>query len=223
MRQKEGKIALNKIIGLYVILDRQFLAGRNELEVAKQIIDGGARVIQLRDKQSTRGELVLLAQELRELCGQAGVLFIVNDYLDVALAVDADGLHIGQEDFPLHVARKELPIDRIVGCSVKTPVQATKAQDEGADYVAVGSVFPTTTKKEAIVVGVDTVRELKRMISIPLVAIGGVNESNVSEVVAAGADAVAVVSAVLGHKDVKGAVQRLVTQIDLVREKCHTR
>jgi len=212
----------DRIAGLYVILDRQFLAGRDELEVAGQIIDGCARVIQLRDKQSKKEDLLPVAQKLKELCSQAGVIFVMNDYLDLALAVDADGLHIGQEDLPLHVARRELPIDRIVGCSVKTSVQATKAQDEGADYVAVGSVFPTTTKKEAIVVGVDTVRELKRTISIPLVAIGGINQNNVGEVVAAGADAVAVVSAVLGEKDVKGAVRELVTGIDLAREKCQT-
>jgi thiamine-phosphate pyrophosphorylase len=213
----------DRIAGLYIILDRQFLAGRDDLEVARQVIDGGAGVIQLRDKQSKKGELLLIAQELRDLCSQAGVLFIVNDYLDLALAVDADGLHIGQDDLPLHVARRELPIDRIIGCSVTTSSQATKAQNGGADYIAVGSVFPTATKKETIVVGVDAIRELKRTISTPLVAIGGINESNVTEVVAAGADAVAVISAVLSERDVKGAVQKLVTKVDLARETCQTR
>jgi thiamine-phosphate pyrophosphorylase len=212
-----------RIAGLYVILDRQFLGGKDDLEVARQVVDGGAGVIQLRDKQSKKGELLLVAQKLKELCSQAGVLFIVNDYLDLALAVDADGLHIGQDDLPLHVARRELPIDRIIGCSVTTSSQATKAQNEGADYIAVGSVFPTATKKETIVVGMDAVRKLKRTISTPLVAIGGINESNAGEVVAAGADAVAVISAVLGERDVKGAVQKLVTKMDLAREKCQTR
>jgi len=211
---------IEKIAGLYVILDRQFLAGRDELEIATQIIEGGARVIQLRDKQSKKGELLLLAQELRELCSQAGVLFIMNDYLDLALAVDADGLHIGQEDLPLPVVRRELPIDAIVGCSVTTVSQATRAQNEGADYIAVGSMFPTTTKKEAIVVGVDMLKELKRVVSVPLVAIGGINQINVGEVVTAGADAVAVISAVLGEKDVKGAVQKLVARMNMVKEKC---
>jgi thiamine-phosphate pyrophosphorylase len=140
----------------------------------------------------------------------------------LALAVDADGLHIGQQDLPLAVVRRQLAINRIIGCSVTTPVQATKAQNEGADYIAVGSIFPTTTKKEAIVVGVDTVRELKRTISTPLVAIGGINASNIGEVVAAGADAMAVVSAVMGERDVKGAVQKLVTKIDFASEKCQT-
>jgi len=212
----------DRIAGLYVIVDRQFLAGRDELDVARQVIDGGARVIQLRDKQSKTGELLLVAQRLKELCSQADVLFIVNDYLDLALAVGADGLHVGQDDLPLHVARRELPIDRIVGCSVTTLSQARNAQDEGADYIAVGSVFPTATKKEAVVVGVDAIRELKRTISTPLVAIGGINESNLGEVVPAGADAVAVVSAVLSERDVKDAVQKLVTKMDLVREKCQT-
>jgi thiamine-phosphate pyrophosphorylase len=209
-----------RISGLYVILDRQFLAGRDELGMAGQVIEGGARVIQLRDKQSKKRELLVVAQKLRELCSQAGVLFIINDYLDLALAVDADGLHIGQEDLPLPVVRKELPIDKIVGCSVTTTIQATKAQNEGADYIAVGSIFPTKTKREVSVVGVDILKELKRIVSIPLVAIGGINQNNVGEVVSAGADAVAVISAVLGEKDVRRAVQKLVEKMDLAKEEC---
>jgi thiamine-phosphate pyrophosphorylase len=215
---RRDKVA--RISGLYVILDRQFLAGRDELDIAGQIIEGGAMVIQLRDKQSKKGKLLLVAQKLKELCSQAGVLFIINDYLDLAMAVDADGLHIGQEDLPLPVVRRELPIDKIVGCSVTTLVQATKAQNEGADYIAVGSIFPTTTKKEATVVGVDILKELKRIVSTPLVAIGGINQNNVGKVVAAGADAVAVISAVLGEKDVRGAVQKLVAKMDLAKGKC---
>ena len=210
----------DRMAGLYVILDRQFLAGRDALEIARQIIEGGARVVQLRDKQSKKGELLPVAQKLKELCSQAGVLFIINDYLDLAVAVDSDGVHVGQEDLPVPVVRRELAIDRIVGCSVTTVPQATKAQNEGADYIAVGSMFPTTTKKEAVVVGVDILKELKRVVSVPLVAIGGINQLNIGEVVTAGADAVAVVSAVVGEKDVKGAVEKLVAKIDLVQVKC---
>jgi len=211
---------IERISGLYVILDRQFLVGRNELDIAGQIIEGGAKVIQLRDKQSKKRGLLPVAQKLKELCSQAGVLFIINDYLDLAMAVDADGLHIGQEDLPLPVVRRQLPVDKIVGCSVTTVSQATKAQNEGADYIAVGSIFPTTTKKEAIIVGVDILKELKQIVSTPLVAIGGINQSNIGEVVAAGADAVAVISAVLGEKDVRGTVQKLVAKMDLVKGKC---
>jgi thiamine-phosphate pyrophosphorylase len=211
---------IERISGLYVILDRQFLAGRDEMDVAGQIIEGGARVIQLRDKQSKKRELLPVAQKLKELCSQAGVLFIINDYLDLAMAVDADGLHIGQEDLPLPVIRRELPIDKIVGCSVTTPIRATKAQNEGVDYIAVGSIFPTTTKKGATVVGVNMLKEVKHIVSTPVVAIGGINQSNVGEVVAAGADAVAVISAVLGEEDVRRTVQNLVAKMDLAREKC---
>ena len=211
---------MERMPGLYVILDRQFLVGRDELEIADQIIEGGARVIQLRDKQSKKSVLLLIAQRLKELCSQAGVLFIINDYLDLAIAVDADGLHIGQEDLPLPVVRRELPIDKIVGCSVTTLVQATKAEDEGADYIAVGSIFPTATKKGAIVVGVDMLKELKRKIAIPLVAIGGINQNNIGEVVAAGADAAAVISAVMGERDIRGVVQKLVAKMDLAKGEC---
>jgi thiamine-phosphate pyrophosphorylase len=213
---------IERISGLYVVLDRKFLAGRDEVDVARQIIESGARVIQLRDKQSKKGELLLVAQKLRELSSQTGVIFIINDYLDLAMAVDADGLHVGQEDLPLSIIRKELPIDRIVGCSVKTLAQAKKAQTEGADYIAVGSIFPTTTKRESTVVGVDMLKELKRTLSAPVVAIGGINQNNVDEVVAAGADAIAVISAVLSQKDVKGAVQKLIAKIDLRKEQCQS-
>ena len=214
---------IERMAGLYVILDRQFLGDRDELDVTRQIIEGGARVIQLRDKQSKKKELLLVAQKLRELCSQADVLFIINDYLDLAMAVDADGLHVGQEDLPLPVIRRELPVDKIVGCSVTMLSQATKAQAEGADYIAVGSIFPTATKKGATVVGVDMLRELKQTVSTPLVAIGGINQNNIGEVVSAGAYAVAVISAVLGEKDVKGAVQKLIAKMDLAKEECQNK
>ena len=213
---------IERMPGLYVILDRQFLVGRDELDIAGQIIHGGARVIQLRDKQSKKGELLLVAQKLKELCSQTDVLFIINDYLDLAMAADVDGLHVGQEDLPLPVIRRELPIDKIVGCSVTTLSQATKAQAEGADYIAVGSIFPTTTKKGATVVGVDMLKELKRTVSTPLVAIGGINQDNIGEVVSAGADVVAVISAVLGEEDVGGAVQELIAKMDLAKEECQS-
>lgn len=211
---------VESIGGLYVIVDRQLLGGRDELHMAGQIIEGGARVIQLRDKQSEKGELLIVAQKLKELCGQAGVLFIVNDYLDLAIAVEADGLHIGQGDLPLPVVRKELPMGSIVGCSVTTLSQAAEAQNEGADYIAVGSMFSTTTKKGVTIVGVGMLREIKRIVSTPLVAVGGINQSNVCEVVAAGADAVAVISSVVDRKDPKLAVQELISKMDLVKREC---
>jgi thiamine-phosphate pyrophosphorylase len=209
-----------RIGGLYVIVDREFLGGRDDLDTVSQVIEGGARVIQLRDKRSEKGELLLAAQRLKDFCDRAGVLFIVNDHLDIAIAVEADGLHVGQGDLPLPVARRELPIGSIIGCSVTTLSQATQAQKEGADYIAVGSMFPTTTKKGATVVGVDMLEKVKRIVSTPLVAIGGINQSNICEVVAAGADAVAVISDVLGREDPRLAVQELISRMDVVKGEC---
>ncbi|MEA3254192.1 MAG: thiamine phosphate synthase [Chloroflexota bacterium] len=209
---------IEQLTGLYVILDRQALAGRDMLETAEQVIKGGARVLQLRDKLSSRGELLPLAQELKVLCIKAGILFIVNDYLDVALAVNADGLHIGQKDLPLTTVRKILPIDKIVGLSVTTREQALKAEREGVDYIAVGSMFPTTGKEGAVLVGVETLRQVRKAVSVPLVAIGGINEDNVGQVMAGGASAVAVIGAVLSKEDVKEATRRMAAEIDRSKE-----
>ena len=213
---------IKRLTGLYVILDSQALAGRNELDIAGQIIRGGARIIQFRDKQGSKRELLLIAQRLKDLCSKSGVLFIINDYLDLALAVDADGLHIGQGDLPLPLIRRELPIDKIVGCSVTTLAQAVQAQNDGIDYISVGSIFPTATKMDATVVGLDTLKEIKQAVPSPLVAIGGINEDNVDQTIAAGADAIAVISSVLGEEDVRGAVQQLISKLDLAKEKCQS-
>jgi thiamine-phosphate pyrophosphorylase len=202
-----------RICGLYVILDRQFLSGRDEMDVARQVIAGGAKVIQLRDKEGNRRHLLSAGKRLKELCAQNGVLFIINDYLDLAIALDADGIHVGQEDLPLPTVRKQLPIDKLIGCSVNTVPQALKAQEEGADYIAVGSIFPTETKKAATVVGVDIIRELKQKVSVPVVAIGGINSSNIGDVIAAGADAVAVISGILSQEDVLHATEALVAKM----------
>ncbi len=206
---------IKRLAGLYVILDRPTLAGRNELAIVEQVIQGGIKVIQLRDKQGCKAELLPIAQKIKALCGKSGTLLIINDYLDLALAVDADGLHIGQRDLPLPIIRRELPIDKVVGCSVNTVSQAVKAQSEGADYIAVGSIFPTPTKKGATVVGVDRLRQIRQVVSSPLVAIGGINENNISQVIAAGANSAAVISAILSQEDVIGAVQQLKAKMEM--------
>ena len=209
-----------RLTGLYVILDRQILTGKDELDIARQIIHGGARIIQLRDKQSDKAELLPVARKLRDLCSKEDVLFIINDYLDLAMAVDADGLHIGQGDLPLPIVRNQLPVDKIIGCSINTVSQAIEAQDNGVDYIAAGSIFPTATKKGVTVVGVDMIKELKQKVVPPLVAIGGINRSNIAEVVAAGADSIAIISAILEEKDIKEAVQQLIAKMELAKERC---
>ncbi len=211
---------IGRLSGLYVILDRKYLGERDEIGVARQAIEGGASVIQLRDKESSRGDLMIMAQKLRDLCRQAGVLFIVNDLLDLAMVVDADGLHIGQRDLPVQVVRKALPVDKLIGCSVNTLSQATRAGDEGADYIAVGSVFPTSSKEQATVVGLDALRDIKQSTSTPIVAIGGINQHNIGEVIAAGADAAAVISAVLKEDSVKRAVEGLISKAGWQGGRC---
>ena len=176
-------------------------------------------MIQLRDKLRPKGKLIPLARELKKVCAEFDVLFIVNDYLDLALASDADGLHIGQEDLPLATARRLLPGDKIVGCSSATLAEALQAEKEDADYIALGSIYPTPSKPGTRLAGLETLRQLKEKVSVPLVAIGGINEDNVAEVVNAGADAVAVISAILGADDVREASQRLTTIINRCRSK----
>lgn len=198
-----------KMAGLYLVIDPQALGGRSEIEVAGQAIEGGARVVQLRDKTRPKSTVLAVAQELRQVCVAGDALFIANDDLDVALGTDADGLHVGQDDLPVDLARKLLPVDRIVGCSTATLAEALEAQKQGADYIAVGAIYDTPSKPGTRVAGIETLRRVKAEVSVPVVAIGGINEDNVAEVVNAGASAVAVISAVLGAEDVREASQRL--------------
>jgi thiamine-phosphate pyrophosphorylase len=198
------------LTGLYAIIDSQALGGGKHLEVAGQLIQGGAKAIQLRDKLSSKDKLLPIAQQLKELCSEHSVLFIINDYLDLALATGADGLHLGQGDLPIAVARKLLPIDVILGVSVTTVKQAKAAEADRADYIAVGSVYPTSSKEKPEVVGLEGLRQVRQAVSLPLVAIGGINKDNVSEVANAGAEAVAVIAAVLKAKDIAEAARQII-------------
>jgi thiamine-phosphate pyrophosphorylase len=210
MRQQK----LKQLTGLYVIIDTQILSPKGEVDAARKAIRGGAKAIQLRDKKYAKGILLTIAQKLKDLCHRSNILFIVNDYLDIAIAAEADGLHIGQEDLPLSVVRKELPIDKIVGISTTTLSQAQKAEAEGADYIAVGSIFSSSTKTSANVVGLEHLHKVRKKVSIPIVAIGGINKENIREVVAAGAESAAVISAALTQKDIESATRQLVQEIE---------
>jgi len=208
------KDKIKHISGLYVIIDTQALKGRSHIEAASQVISGGAKTIQLRDKLHSKKELLPIAQQLMELCAEHNVLFIVNDYLDIALAAEADGLHLGHDDLPIEAARKLLPLDKILGCSTTTVDQAITAESEGADYIAVGSIYPTPSKETAEVVGLDRLRQIRQAVTSPLVAIGGITRDNAAEVMAAGADAVAVISAVLQAEDAEKATRQIIDRLE---------
>ncbi len=211
--QRRDKI--KRISGLYIVIDFEALEGRNPVEAARQAIRGGANIIQLRDKLSSKKELLSTARQLKELCAEHNALFIVNDYLDLALATDADGLHLGQDDLPIIVARKLLPIDAILGCSVATVSEAIAAESDGADYIALGSIYPTPSKEDVVVVGLDRLREVGQAVTLPLVAIGGITQNNVAEVITAGADSVAVISAVLQADDIEKASRQIVEKLEI--------
>jgi thiamine-phosphate pyrophosphorylase len=213
-RDKAGKIS-----GLYVILDSGVLNGLSHMEAARQVILAGVKVLQLRDKTTPKKQLLSLAEELQLRCRRRDVLFIINDYLDIALAVRADGLHLGQDDFPFKTARRLLPPEMLLGCSVSTAGEAVEAQAEGADYIAVGSIYPTSSKNNIDVVGVERLHEIKKVAKTPLVAIGGINRHNARETLQAGADSLCLISAVLNAADMTLAARQIIDLIEVKDEK----
>ena len=201
-------------LDLYVITDRRWEGGRDPVEVAQAAIRGGATAIQLRYKELPVRELLRVGRRLREVTREHGVLFIVNDRADLALALEADGVHLGQDDLPLPAARRVVGPRLLIGVSVADEGEALRAQREGADYLGVGPIFATATKDDAgAPVGLERLRQLRRVSHLPLVAIGGIGPKNAAQVVQAGADGVAVVSAVVGQPDVAAAAAMLARQV----------
>ena len=203
---------------LYVVLDRTATRGRDLEDVLEQAIAGGCRMVQLREKTWPSGTLLPLAERLRARCARASVTFIVNDRVDLAVAVAADGVHLGQEDLPARLARPLLRAAMILGVSTHSVEQARAARDAGADYIAVGSMFPTTTKPDFQLVGPDLLRKLRGEIRVPLIGIGGITPANVAQVIRAGADGVAVISAVCGADDPRAATERFLSEIRAARD-----
>ena len=201
-----------------MILDRGAAGGRELGPLLDAVLAGGCRLVQLREKSLPPVELYPLALALRRRCREAGCLFIVNDRVDLALAVEADGVHVGQDDLPAREARRLLRPGMLLGVSTHDEIQARHARDDGADYVAVGSMFPTGSKPGFQLVGPELVKRVRPDIPVPLVAIGGITVNNVAEVIRAGADAVAVISAICAAPDPAAAARRFLEAIRGARE-----
>ena len=190
---------------LYAVTDRRDLAGRSLRDAVKESLEGGVTFVQLREKELAREAFLREARELKALCGTYHVPFVVNDRVDLALAVDADGVHVGQSDAEVGAARAMLGEEKIIGVSAETVEQALLAERRGADYLGVGAVFPTGSKDDAAHVSYETLKAICAAVSIPVVAIGGIHEGNVAALAGSGIAGVAVIHAIFAAKEIKKA------------------
>ena len=209
-----GKIDLS----LYLVTDRGLSLGRSNLDVIREAIKGGITAVQLREKNLDSGEFYREALQIREFLRTCGCPLIINDRLDIAIAVDAEGVHIGQDDLPLPVARRMLGARKIIGVSVFTPEEAREAEAMGADYLGLSPIFMTATKPELVrQIGFEGIGPIRRATKLPLVGIGSMNERNAFEAVRCGLDGVAVVSAICSSDDVCAAAGRIKREVERAR------
>ncbi len=204
----EVKVKVNVDYSLYLVTDRKLLGERNLLQSIELAIQGGVTLVQLREKSISTREFLELAIRVKEITSHYRIPLIINDRLDIALAVDADGLHVGQDDLPMIKARDLFP-NKIIGVSASTLTEAILAQQQGADYLGVGAIFSTTTKTDASAVSLEQLELIKKSVTIPVVAIGGINENNLKRVMATGIDGVSVVSAILAKENILKAARQL--------------
>jgi thiamine-phosphate pyrophosphorylase len=194
----------------YIITNADVAPGRDHVYGARAALEGGADVIQFREKKMDTGEMIRICSAIQELCRRHGAMFIVNDRVDVALAMDADGVHVGQEDMPAAIARRLIGPRKILGVSAGDVEKARKAVADGADYIGTGMIFPAGVKKDTGVVrGLAALREVSAGVNVPVVAIGGIDHGNAASCIEAGAAGCAVITAVIGAPDVAAAVRRL--------------
>jgi len=198
--------------GIYGITAEKFSNGRSNIEVAKEMIAGGIRIIQYREKRPHKSFALMLEEcrALRALTHEAGVLLIINDYPDIAQLVDADGVHVGQDDFPVNEIRKLIGAHKLIGLSTHSPEQAEAALEAGADYIGVGPIYSTQTKEDVCApVGLEYLAYVVKHSPLPFVAIGGIKEHNLGEVLARGAQTVCLVTEIVGADDIAATVNRL--------------
>lgn len=194
---------------LYAVTDRHWLNGRTLHEVVKESLDGGATFIQLREKNLDEAAFLEEAKDLQALCKEYGVPFVVNDNVDIAIAMNADGVHVGQSDMEAGNVREKLGPDKIIGVSAQTVEQAVLAEQRGADYLGVGAVFPTGSKDDANEISIETLKAICEAVSIPVIAIGGITQQNVSELGGSGICGIAVISAIYAQADIAEAARNL--------------
>ncbi|WP_376792963.1 thiamine phosphate synthase [Thermoflexus sp.] len=199
---------------VYLVLDPDLTLGRPPLEIAEAALRGGITMLQLRWKSGPLREMLQLGEALQKLCQRYGVPFLINDRVDVALALRADGVHLGQEDLPPEVARRLLGPRALIGVSARTPDQARAAEAAGADYLGTGSVFPTSSKANPILIGLEGLAVVVRSTRLPVVAIGGVSPENAAACIRAGAVGVAVISAITQAPDPEAAARALRQAVD---------
>jgi len=199
---------------LYLVTDRKLSLGRSLLEVIKPAVDGGVTVVQLREKEVDSREFYREAMGIKEFLDSRDIPLIINDRLDIALAIDAAGVHLGQEDLPIDVARKILGPGKVIGASVFTPDEALQAEAMGADYLGLSPIFVTATKPELMnQIGLEGIGPIRRATRLPLIGIGSMNETNACSVIRAGLDGVAVVSAICCKPDVCAAAGKIMQEI----------
>ena len=196
---------------LYVITESTISKGRSNEEIVREAIKGGAGIIQLREKEWDKNKIKNEAIRLLKICRENNVLFIVNDYVDVALEIGADGVHLGQSDMPIKDAREICEDRLIIGLSTHSIEQAVKADMEGADYITIGPIYKTRAKDYTI--GINIIKEIINKIKKPLVAIGGINDNNIDSVLGQGVKSVAVISAVVSSDDIRETAFQLVSRI----------
>ncbi|MEO8457946.1 MAG: thiamine phosphate synthase [Chloroflexota bacterium] len=203
--------------GLYVILDPQVAAGRNLVHITREAIAGGARLIQWRDKTREKGLQLPQLEAIVAVCRVSSVPLIINDDADVALAIGADGVHVGQKDLPVEALRRIGPASWIVGASTNNVSEAKKAVADGASYVSVGNLFGTSSKLDTRPATLDVLTHVKEAVSVPVCAIGGISEMNIASVIAARADIASVISAVVASDNPRGAAERLASAFEKMR------
>lgn len=194
---------------LYLVTDRELMSTKTLEEAVEQAILGGCTLIQLREKTASSREFYQTALNIKAITDKYKVPLIINDRVDIALAIDADGVHVGQSDLPAAVVRKIIGKDKILGVSAGCAEKAIEAQREGADYIGVGALFSTSTKTDAKSVSKETLMKIIKEVSIPVVGIGGINEQNAAQLKNTGIDGIAVVSAIIAQKDIKLSAEKM--------------